>query len=102
VIDTRGDEVFFRVGKNIKLSKIRNAYATKVGKDLNDITSVNKTVLFDYYLMFGPDVHRFLYDGARTDDNDTPASLGTEWRTTTHLISCLNVGACLIFVILLF
>lgn len=36
------------------------------------------TILFDYHLMFGSNIYRFLYDGNRIGDEDTPASLQME------------------------
>ncbi|THH27586.1 hypothetical protein EUX98_g6607 [Antrodiella citrinella] len=53
-----GEEVFFKIKRNTKLSKLQGAYATKVGKDVGSI--------------------RFLYDGERVQENDTPASLDME------------------------
>lgn len=32
-----GEEVFFKIKRNTKLSKLQGAYATKVGKDVNSI-----------------------------------------------------------------
>ncbi|KAI0324290.1 small ubiquitin-like modifier [Cubamyces sp. BRFM 1775] len=53
-----GEEVFFKIKRSTKLNKLQVAYANKVGKDVNSI--------------------RFLYDGARIGDDDTPASLDME------------------------
>ncbi|KAN0118959.1 ubiquitin-like protein SMT3 [Russula decolorans] len=53
-----GEEVFFKVKYTTKLSKLLGAYANKVGKDVNSI--------------------RFLYDGKRFNDDNTPASLEME------------------------
>ncbi|OJT03985.1 Ubiquitin-like protein SMT3 [Trametes pubescens] len=58
VVTQTGEEVFFKIKRNTKLSKLQGAYANKVGKDVNSI--------------------RFLYDGARIGDDDTPASLDME------------------------
>ncbi|PVF96615.1 ubiquitin-like protein [Serendipita vermifera] len=58
VVTSQGDEVFFKIKTNTKLTKLRSAYAQKVGKDLNSI--------------------RFLYDGNRINEDDTPNSLGME------------------------
>ncbi|KAF7799172.1 hypothetical protein EIP86_010403 [Pleurotus ostreatoroseus] len=58
VTTQNGDEVFFKIKRNTKLSKLQGAYANKVGKDVNSI--------------------RFLYDGNRINDDDTPASLDME------------------------
>ncbi|KAG8822586.1 hypothetical protein FRC20_009109 [Serendipita sp. 405] len=58
VITSQGDEVFFKIKRNTRLTKLRQAYANKVGKDLQTI--------------------RFLYDGNRIGEDDTPASLGME------------------------
>jgi len=58
VVSSTGEEVFFKIKKNTKLSKLQGAYAGKVGKDVSSI--------------------RFLYDGARIGDDETPASLDME------------------------
>ncbi|KAI0824420.1 small ubiquitin-like modifier [Trametes gibbosa] len=58
VVTQTGEEVFFKIKMNTKLSKLQTAYASKVGKDVNSI--------------------RFLYDGTRIGDDDTPASLDME------------------------
>ncbi|KAJ7102809.1 small ubiquitin-like modifier [Mycena epipterygia] len=53
VVSSTGEEVFFKIKRSTKLSKLQGAYASKVGKT-------------------------FLYDGARINDDDTPASLDME------------------------
>ncbi len=35
-----GEEVFFKIKKSTKLSKLQGAYANKVGKDVSSIRSV--------------------------------------------------------------
>ncbi|KAG8849655.1 hypothetical protein FRB96_000681 [Tulasnella sp. 330] len=55
VVSSSGDEVFFKIKRNTKLTKLQGAYANKVGKDIASI--------------------RFLYDGNRIQEDDTPASL---------------------------
>ncbi|KAJ8585083.1 small ubiquitin-related modifier [Rhizopogon salebrosus TDB-379] len=66
VVSSTGDEVFFKIKRNTKLSKLQGAYATKVGKDVSSI--------------------RFLYDGARINDDDTPASLDMEDNDTIDVM----------------
>ncbi|CAL1702519.1 unnamed protein product [Somion occarium] len=58
VVTQTGEEVFFKIKRSTKLSKLQSAYAQKVGKDVGSI--------------------RFLYDGNRVNENDTPASLDME------------------------
>ncbi|KAL0948519.1 hypothetical protein HGRIS_011079 [Hohenbuehelia grisea] len=58
VATSAGEEVFFKIKRSTKLSKLQGAYANKVGKDVNSI--------------------RFLYDGDRIQEDDTPASLSME------------------------
>ncbi|KAF8633118.1 hypothetical protein AX15_001499 [Amanita polypyramis BW_CC] len=58
VVTSTGDEVYFKIKRSTKLSKLQGAYANKVGKDVGSI--------------------RFLYDGVRIQDDDTPASLDME------------------------
>jgi hypothetical protein len=40
VVSSTGDEVFFKIKRNTKLSKLQGAYATKVGKDVASIRYV--------------------------------------------------------------
>ncbi|KAF8264833.1 ubiquitin-related domain-containing protein [Lactarius quietus] len=58
VVSATGDEVFFKIKRTTKLSKLQGAYASKVGKDVGSI--------------------RFLYDGTRINVDDTPDSLDME------------------------
>lgn len=55
VVSSTGEEVFFKIKRSTKLQKLQGAYASKVGKDVSSI--------------------RFLYDGVRIQEEDTPASL---------------------------
>ncbi|KAG6329653.1 hypothetical protein ID866_9435, partial [Astraeus odoratus] len=66
VVSSTGDEVFFKIKRNTKLSKLQGAYANKVGKDVNSI--------------------RFLYDGNRINEDDTPASLDMEDNDTIDVM----------------
>ncbi|CAE6414975.1 unnamed protein product [Rhizoctonia solani] len=58
VVTSTGEEVYFKIKRNTKLKKLQGAYAAKVGKDVNTF--------------------RFLYDGNRINDEDTPSSLDME------------------------
>jgi hypothetical protein len=40
VVSSQGEEVFFKIKRNTKLSKLQAAYANKVGKDVNSIRCV--------------------------------------------------------------
>ncbi|EGN97610.1 hypothetical protein SERLA73DRAFT_139919 [Serpula lacrymans var. lacrymans S7.3] len=66
VVTSTGDEVFFKIKRNTKLSKLQGAYANKVGKDVASI--------------------RFLYDGSRINDDDTPSSLDMEDNDTIDVM----------------
>ncbi|KIK95391.1 hypothetical protein PAXRUDRAFT_11463 [Paxillus rubicundulus Ve08.2h10] len=66
VVSSTGDEVFFKIKRNTKLSKLQGAYATKVGKDVSSI--------------------RFLYDGNRINDDDTPSTLDMEENDTIDVM----------------
>jgi len=66
VVSSAGDEVFFKIKRNTKLSKLQAAYANKVGKDVGSI--------------------RFLYDGTRISDDDTPNSLDMEDNDTIDVM----------------
>ncbi|CAE6517866.1 unnamed protein product [Rhizoctonia solani] len=57
-ISIKAKEVYFKIKRGTKLKKLQGAYAAKVGKDVNTF--------------------RFLYDGNRINDDDTPASLDME------------------------
>ncbi|KAH7102439.1 ubiquitin-like protein [Auriculariales sp. MPI-PUGE-AT-0066] len=58
VMTSQGEEVFFKIKRSTKLSKLQGAYANKVGKDVSSI--------------------RFLYEGNRLNDDDTPHTLDME------------------------
>jgi len=73
VLTSAGEEVFFKIKKNTKLSKLQAAYASKVGKDVGSI--------------------RFLYDGNRINDEDTPASLEMDDGDTIDVM-VEQVGGC--------
>jgi len=66
VVSSGGEEVFFKIKRNTRLSKLQAAYATKVGKDVGSI--------------------RFLYDGTRINEDDTPASLDMEDNDTIDVM----------------
>ncbi|TFK51262.1 ubiquitin-like protein [Heliocybe sulcata] len=66
VVTSSGEEVFFKIKRNTKLSKLQAAYAAKVGKDVGSI--------------------RFLYDGQRINEDDTPASLEMEDSDTIDVM----------------
>ncbi|KAL7278269.1 hypothetical protein ACG7TL_008245 [Trametes sanguinea] len=72
-----GEEVFFKIKRNTKLSKLQGAYANKVGKDVNSIR--------DGDLGAGATI-MFLYDGSRIGDDDTPASLDMEDNDTIDVM----------------
>ncbi|TFK25864.1 small ubiquitin-related modifier [Coprinopsis marcescibilis] len=66
VVSASGEEVFFKIKRSTKLSKLQGAYASKVGKDVSSI--------------------RFLYDGSRIQDDDTPSSLDMEDNDTIDVM----------------
>jgi len=66
VMSSTGEEVFFKIKRSTKLSKLQGAYANKVGKDVGSI--------------------RFLYDGSRINDDDTPTSLDMEDNDTIDVM----------------
>lgn len=55
VKDAEGNEVFFKVKRTTKLSKLKKAYAERMGKPENSV--------------------RFIFDGQRIGDNDTAESV---------------------------
>ncbi|KZV61237.1 hypothetical protein PENSPDRAFT_541675, partial [Peniophora sp. CONT] len=55
VAASTGEEFWFKLKRSTKLGKLKLAYANKVGKDVPSV--------------------RFLYDGTRVQDSDTPHSL---------------------------
>ncbi|KAI9511809.1 ubiquitin-related domain-containing protein [Russula earlei] len=73
VVSSSGEEVYFKIKRSTRLSKLQGAYANKVGKDVNSI--------------------RFLYDGSRINDDDTPASLEMEDNDTIDVM-VEQVGGC--------
>ncbi|KAG5734862.1 hypothetical protein E4T56_gene613 [Termitomyces sp. T112] len=66
VVSSTGEEVFFKIKRSTKLSKLQGAYANKVGKDVSSI--------------------RFLYDGSRISEDDTPTSLDMEDNDTIDVM----------------
>ncbi|PWZ01882.1 ubiquitin-like protein [Testicularia cyperi] len=58
VKDAEGNEVFFKVKRTTKLSKLKKAYAERMGKPENSV--------------------RFIFDGQRIGDNDSAESLGMD------------------------
>lgn len=44
VVSSAGEEVFFKIKRSTKLSKLQGAYANKVGKDVSSI----RFVVYDY------------------------------------------------------
>ncbi|KAK0184367.1 ubiquitin-like protein [Armillaria novae-zelandiae] len=66
VVTSSGEEVFFKIKRSTKLSKLQGAYASKVGKDVATI--------------------RFLYDGNRIQEDDTPQSLDMEDNDTIDVM----------------
>lgn len=97
VVTSAGDEVFFKIKRNTKLTKLRSAYAQKVGKDLNSIRWIILSYLPDMFhfavidfcmawTVFWFDFIRFLYDGNRINDDDTPASLDMEDNDTIDVM----------------
>ncbi|KAJ3730426.1 ubiquitin-2 like Rad60 SUMO-like-domain-containing protein, partial [Lentinula raphanica] len=66
VVSSSGDEVFFKIKRTTQLRKLLGAYANKVGKDVNTI--------------------RFLYDGTRISETDTPHSLEMEDNDTIDVM----------------
>ncbi|KAG9220304.1 hypothetical protein CCMSSC00406_0006369 [Pleurotus cornucopiae] len=74
VASSAGEEIFFKIKRSTKLSKLQGAYANKVGKDVSSIRAAADTR------------HRFLYDGERINDDDTPSSLGMEDNDTIDVM----------------
>ncbi|VDB98147.1 unnamed protein product [Peniophora sp. CBMAI 1063] len=66
VVSSTGEEIYFKIKRSTKLSKLQGAYANKVGKDVASI--------------------RFLYDGNRINDDDTPSSLDMEDNDTIDVM----------------
>ncbi|KAF4566127.1 hypothetical protein EYR36_011542 [Pleurotus pulmonarius] len=66
VASSTGEEIFFKIKRSTKLSKLQGAYANKVGKDVGSI--------------------RFLYEGERINNDDTPASLDMEDNDTIDVM----------------
>jgi len=55
VVSSTGDEVFFKIKRSTKLSKLQGAYAAKVGKDVGSI----RCVIFGFFLCFKTDKTRW-------------------------------------------
>jgi hypothetical protein len=48
VVSASGEEVFFKIKRTTKLSKLQGAYANKVGKDVSSIRLVIADVLISF------------------------------------------------------
>lgn len=68
--------MFFKIKRNTKLQKLQGAYATKVGKDVSSIRFVLDATRYRVLPKLKPT--RFLYDGNRINEDDTPATLDME------------------------
>ena len=70
VKDADGNEVFFKVKRTTKLSKLKKAYAERMGKPENSV--------------------RFIFDGQRIGDNDTAETVSNfslafqPWVASSH------------------
>ncbi|THH05316.1 hypothetical protein EW145_g4879 [Phellinidium pouzarii] len=73
VVSAAGEEIFFKIKRSTKLSKLQAAYASKVGKEVGTI--------------------RFLFDGSRINEDDTPASLDMEENDTIDVMVELDTKA---------
>jgi Ubiquitin-2 like Rad60 SUMO-like len=49
VVSAAGEEVFFKIKRNTKLSKLQGAYANKVGKDVGSIRCVSFPFIFFFF-----------------------------------------------------
>jgi len=92
-VSSTGEEVFFKIKRSTKLSKLQGAYANKVGKDVSNIRC-GAFLFLDNVSLGSTDVSdpmrmtwlcRFLYDGDRIGDDDTPGTLGMARRA---FLSC--------------
>ena len=50
VVTQTGEEVFFKIKRNTKLSKLQGAYANKVGKDVSSIRYVSVYSTSHFYV----------------------------------------------------
>ncbi|KAL0958641.1 hypothetical protein HGRIS_013978 [Hohenbuehelia grisea] len=66
VATSTGEEVFFKIKHSTKLRELQGGYANQVGKNVNSI--------------------RFLYDGDRIQEDDTPASLSMDDNDTINVM----------------
>ncbi len=67
VKDADGNEVFFKVKRTTKLSKLKKAYAERMGKPENSV--------------------RFIFDGQRIGDNDTAETVSRSAILTSRIHS---------------
>ncbi|ORX35451.1 small ubiquitin-related modifier [Kockovaella imperatae] len=73
ITSSNHDEVFFKIKKTTKLTKLKSAYADRVGSDINAI--------------------RLMFDGERIQDGDTAESLGLEEGDAIDVV-LEQVGGC--------
>jgi hypothetical protein len=60
VVSATGEEVFFKIKRNTKLSKLQGAYANKVGKDVGSIRCVSFSFPFFFFLFVLSGVFTFV------------------------------------------
>jgi hypothetical protein len=71
-VSSTGEEVFFKIKRNTKLTKLQGAYASKVGKDVGSIRSVFLFFLKKFKFSFplwhkeDPCARDLLLDGSKT------------------------------------
>ncbi|CDZ96945.1 Ubiquitin-like proteins [Phaffia rhodozyma] len=73
VASSDGTDVHFKIKTTTKFSKLKSAYAQRVGKSVSTI--------------------RFLFDGTAVGDDDTPASLSMEDQDSIDVM-IEQIGGC--------
>ena len=66
VVSSTGDEVYFKIKRSTKLSKLQGAYATKVGKDVNSIRYVSFFRALGRFFGCGPGLRPLFFNFSLT------------------------------------
>ncbi|TCD63789.1 hypothetical protein EIP91_004940 [Steccherinum ochraceum] len=85
VVTQTGEEVFFKIKRNTKLSKLQGAYATKAFA-MSALIRVNGLLAVCARDELWTCLFLFLYDGERVQEHDTPSSLNMEDNDTIDVM----------------
>lgn len=79
IMTSEGAEVHFKIKRGLRLDRLAEAYAKKIGRDISSIRYATAFCI-NWCAQRSDDTRnrRLLYDGTRIQDDDTPESLDME------------------------